>query len=194
MKVNYLAGSIFAGIVVGLSLASLARSGERESSASSRFASKPPSSRQQDVGAAMQQANQIMHILQVNNWDIAAVPESLRRLADQDLAETEWKRSRGHSFSLHDSNHPTYGDDVAFFSRTYVRQNLHGDPNATEKTSASPSGFFIVGYRTGEVVQVPVAQVRIKRATRFQSNGTYEYIFPGMGEYASSTLKYPGIL
>lgn len=106
--------------------------------------------------AAMQQARALMGAYQVSGKDWSRVDRKLLNLPDQKLVE-DASRRQANAFMPFGLN-AFYKGRIAFACDTYVTQNLTYEGGDLVKSS--PEGYWIVGYESGEVKQVPVSQVR----------------------------------
>lgn len=153
--------------------------------------SSPTAKKQGGIEQAMQQSRDLMNALQRNNWNRWAVDQRLLRLPDQDIAETAFKRRpEALSFSLPVG--APYEGEVAFYSSTYVRHNFSSNSAMPEGIATAPSGFFVVGFTDGRVMQVPVGDVRMLWDTQ-NSHHVGKYVFPGMSSYSPGLPKFPGL-
>ncbi len=138
-----------------------------------------------DAQAGTQQARQLMTALQQANWNETRVDFNLMRLSDAQYAENEdFRPSDRGSFVIYTSDDPDYSE-VAFYTPVYAKQNVHRDANGNWTTN--PTGVYIVGYRNGNVAQVPAAQLKWID----QPDGTRAGVFPGQAAYPPSLSPLP---
>ena len=140
----------------------------------------PDATKVGNVEAAMEQSRQLMAYFKAHPGKFNPIEmgtdAGLLFLPDAKYAEDEFMRTmKSTSFAV-----PSDEPDIFFFSNVYARMNrgyYKGD-----RSKGNATGFFIVGYRNGEVKQIPVSQVRTPRHT------TRAYCFPGQ---ANSPIRCP---
>jgi hypothetical protein len=123
-----------------------------------------------------------MASLQANEWHPMLIDRELLFLPDQVNAELPSERKPGtQSFSIKSGG--PFAGEIAFESNLYVRMN----PTYTEGDfwDFNPTGYFIVGWRNGQVTQVPVDDARLVKK---RHPGTGEMVkwavYPGMKDYS----------
>jgi hypothetical protein len=132
---------------------------------------------QNSLATTSERARQLMAALRENNWSANGVDRELLRVPDQDLAQIPSDRADYVPTFWCPSADNVY-DEIAFYSMLYVRRDFTVAPGSEGRTQYS--GFFLVGYRSGEVEEVPVQDVRI-----LWRDGIGKPVFPGMAEYSS---------
>ncbi len=144
-----------------------------------------------DVEQALNQSRELLIALRKVNWDVNRVPDSLKFLPDASMAEDEMVRKRrAYSFTFPcASPEPNpLSEQVAFTSAVYSRLSpvvYRGD-----RVKTHPTGFYIVGWKHGEVTTVPVDDVRV---LKLQDQHAWVPLYPGMKEYDPSAMKLPWI-
>lgn len=135
---------------------------------------------------AIEQSYRLLAALRKVDWDEWRVPRELRHLPDKAIGEEEWMRSPNFSSFAFPSRREGASADVAFYTPLYARDN----PTylASDGIAFHPSGFYIVGWKRGEVTVVPVEAVRVRP---YSNHEGYELLFPGQKEYAPNLLKIP---
>lgn len=139
---------------------------------------------------AVERARRLIVALREANWNSLEVPWEMRVLPDHIYAENKSLRSnRSVSYTEMEipamKRAPEY-DEVAFFTDIYVRQNTsyyRGD-----KARSNPTGFYIVGWKNGDVTKVPVGDVRVMRSVEPDK---VVWAFPGMRCYDPSKPRLP---
>ncbi len=136
--------------------------------------------------SAMVQAKALMlaYINAGKNWK--NVESRLKFHPDQLLVADKFRRN-GDAFMPFGLTE-FYKGRIAFACDMYVNQNLTYEGGDIVK--GDPKGFWIVGFESGEVKQVPVSRVRyFYRKSKAPGGEEWSYIFPGMREYAISDPK-----
>ena len=134
---------------------------------------------QGDVQATLQEARNLMTALQEHGWnwaDVRRYHDGQFRPPDQDFAYDELLRESSQPFSQLDLE-PLYRDEIAFYTDLYVRNDFERIPGVEGR--AHYSGFWIVGWRNGNITRVPMADVRLLQV----SSDRRVYVFPGMSAY-----------
>ncbi len=115
--------------------------------------------------------------LKENNWDWLKVKSSFLNLPDQYMADDpEYRRANLTAWCivpLDDPNIP----EVAIYTDLYVRRNLKVYKGDTG--TANPEGFYIVGFRDGNIERVPLSEVRV---AVIKGQGR-QIVFPGTKFY-----------
>jgi len=137
-----------------------------------------------DIKGAMKQSEELVAALKERNWERRTVPFTLMHFPDQKYAESSADRDpQVACAAVPDADSKIY-KEIAFFTDIYVRRNVLRLKD--EQTITNPEGFYIVGYRNGEVKQVPLDEVRlIPQSMKPQ----YLECFPGQAIYDPSWPK-----
>lgn len=136
---------------------------------------------------AVEQSRQLLAALREVNWDFFKVPRTLKQLPDRMLSEDEILRGpTASSFTWPHDGQLRPSAEIAFYSRLYARDNPK--PHRNDGMRFSPSGFYIVGWKRGDVTTVPVEDIRVRAYPNHQG---YELLFPGQNEYDPNLLKIP---
>lgn len=132
-----------------------------------------------DIPAAMEQSRQLVAALKQNKWERSGIPFSLQRFPDQKYAENPSIRDERTAYAYIPFPDSKEYKEIAFFTDLYVRKNVLRLKN--ERTITKPEGFYIVGYRSGVVKQIPIGEVRLlPKHLRVQ----YMECFPGQEVYS----------
>lgn len=136
-----------------------------------------------DVEGAISQCKTILSILKQNDWDPSAVPFPMQVLPDGRRSPRAEMRDGKTSMFVFPRDH----GKVAFYTDLYIDPKVSyssGDVATTE-----PEGFYLVGYRNGEVRQVPLADARMAPVTGRPN--TSELVLPGMKAYRKTLPTHP---
>lgn len=139
-----------------------------------------------DPEAAMRHSAKLLELCRKANWDVNpnTVPVRMMLLPDRYMSEDPHQRSdRVSSFCFPSSDTSPELANVALYSDIYVRHNVsryRGDVSR-----ARPTGFYIVGFKDGRVLKVPVDDARLLKNGRL--------VFPGTPEYDPDLQKLPSV-
>ncbi|MDX1932022.1 MAG: hypothetical protein SFU56_05400 [Capsulimonadales bacterium] len=112
-----------------------------------------------DPEKAVRQTERLVAALKAVQWDYVKVPRELAKLPDSALAEDPVMREANTmSYRFVPSTDPNI-PEVAVYTDIYVRRNIAHF--AGDRTVCNPEGFYIVGFRDGRVVKVPIDKVRL---------------------------------
>jgi hypothetical protein len=155
--------------------------------ARSRMVPVAPPMTEPDPRVTEAAAAQLLIDFKKADWDLAKMDLSRFRIPQQELAESPQKRKRP-SNTFYPGQRKYYGNtDLAFYSTLHVKQNMRPG-SGPEGRIASPSGKFLVAWKTGHIEWLDLNEVRMKEdATK---PGDYYYVFPGMKEYSTSLPKF----
>jgi hypothetical protein len=116
--------------------------------------------------------------LRANNYDWKKVDRSLWSVPDE-IHYQLWQPRTYHAWSRL-TNIPVYHDEIAFYSNLYVWMEMKPS-SGLEGKSLQLSGFYIVGWKNGEVTRVPTDEVRVL----YSASGSGVNVFPGMSEFST---------
>jgi hypothetical protein len=158
-------------LALGLSLFGQVYGGGRTESQHSAFP--------RGVEGAMAQSRALLDAYRQANWNRRDVPKNLLLLADHEATpNTDPKVRYRSSFGF---GQYSTDDEVAFHSHFYVHEDLQRIEG--QEGRLHRSGFYIVAFKSGEVVQVPATEMRLKWVKAFgEPRGLF--VFPGMRDYA----------
>jgi len=112
-------------------------------------------------------------------WNFRAVPMQRWFLPDRRFAENpDFRGNRVTSFCVPNPDRSPYNAEVAFYTDIYVRRNV--SRYVGDVTRSRPTGFYIVAYRNGEVVQVAPQDVRLIPT---EEPGARAMVFPNTALY-----------
>ena len=134
-----------------------------------------------DPEDAMRRARELLVLMKAENWKTNRIPLEPRLLPDRYMAESPTFHSDySTSFSFPSKRlYPEYDEEIAFYTSIYARTNAKiykGD-----RVVSHPTGFYIVGWKNGDVTKVPVETIRLIPSTTHP--GASIPTFPGMKSY-----------
>lgn len=136
-----------------------------------------------DIADATSQCHEILRVLKANEWDTASVPFRLQLLPDgKNSPRPEYHDGKTSMFVF-----PRDHGAVAFYTDLYI--DPHVSYSAGDVATTEPEGFYLVGYRNGEVRQVPLNDARMAPVTGHPN--TRELVLPGMKAYRKTLPVHP---
>lgn len=144
----------------------------------------PPAYESKNIGQTIKQLWQIYDIMKNDNWSTAKVPFSLMTYPDQKLHE----RADHRASNMGAVSFPRLElyNDIAFYVDTYFRENL---VIYSDHVVSHPDGFYLVMFRTGELVKVKPEDVRMYPHPTVPDGQVP--VFPGMKVYNPKLPKLP---